>query len=300
MVTDLKALRTFLLAADTRNFAQVARETGTTPASVSRTIAALEAELGIQLFIRTTRQVSLTTDGAVFAARVEPAVRALDAAKDEVINAHRSDEGRLRINAPLSFGQRVLPQILCDFRRLYPRIDVEVALTDELVDMVNGDFDLAIRISGPPTDKYTIWRKICEIGRIFVVAPGGPLAAVRHPGDLPADACFGYSSESRDETWQLTAGAGAVTLTAGRRLSANNGEFLAQMAQNGAGVAMLPRFIVADQLRDQQLVQILPDWHPPQLWLTLFYPPYQKLPPRIAAFSDFFEERVPLMVAAIE
>ncbi|MFT4148801.1 MAG: LysR family transcriptional regulator [Paracoccaceae bacterium] len=298
-INELRALRTFLLAAERRNFAQVAREMDATPAAVTRTIAALEEELGVQLFVRTTRQVALTSDGAVFAARIEPPLRALDTARRELSEAHKADEGRLRINAPMSFGQRVLPQILCGFRDLYPRIDVEIALTDQLLDMVNQEFDLAVRISGPPSDKFTIWRKICQVRRVLVAAPG-PLSQVSHPNDLPADACLAYSGESRRESWNLTNGAASVSILAGRAVSANNGEVLAAMAADGAGVALLPVFIVAEHLRTGRLVTVLPDWTPPPLWLTLYYPPYQTLPPRIATFSTFFEREIPALVTAIE
>jgi len=298
-MNELKALRTFLLAAEKRNFAQVARELDMTPASVTRTIAALEEELGVQLFVRTTRQVSPTSEGAVFAARIEPAMRALETARMELINAHKADEGRLRINAPMSFGQRVLPQILCSFRERYPKIDVEVSLTDQLLDMVEEDFDLAIRISGPPSSKFTIWRKICPINRVLVAAPGNASVAVSHPNELSADACLGYSSESRRESWQLSDGHASVTIAAGRAVSSNNGDVLANMAADGAGVTLLPEFIVAEYLRTGRLVPVLPGWSPPQLWLTLYYPPYQKLPPRIAAFSDFFENEIPALVTAL-
>lgn len=295
-MNELKALRTFLLAAEKRNFAQVAREMDMTPASVTRTIAALEAELGVQLFVRTTRQVSLTSDGAVFAARIEPAVNTLEFARLELMNVHKADQGRLRINAPMSLGQQVLPQILCAFRELYPKIEVELSLTDQMLDIVEQDFDLAIRISGAPSDKFTIWRKIIEIKRILVAAPSSPFVDAAHPSELPSDRCLGYSSESRRENWALSDGGSTVNVSAGRMISANNGEVLASMAADGAGVAMLPVFIVAEHLRTGRLVQILPEWSPPQLWLTLYYPPFQKLPPRIAAFSDFFEREIKAIV----
>jgi len=299
-MNELKALRTFLLAAEKRNFAQVAREIDATPASVTRTIAALEAELGVQLFVRTTRQVALTGDGAIFAARITPVVQALDAARTDLINAHKADEGRLRINAPMSFGQRVLPQILCGFRELYPRIDIEITLTDKLIDVVEDGFDLAIRISGPPSEKFTIWRKICAVRRILVAAPGTRPTGARHPNELSPDACLAYDAGSRRETWELTDGGSSVTILAGRAVSSNNGEVLASLAVQGAGVALLPVFIVAEHLRAGRLVPVLPEWSPPEFWLTLYYPPYQKLPPRIAAFSDFFEGRIPALVTAIE
>ncbi|WP_232831441.1 LysR family transcriptional regulator [Pseudogemmobacter bohemicus] len=299
-INELKALQTFLLAARMQSFAQVARALDTTPASVTRTIAALEADLGVQLFVRTTRQVSLTTDGAAFASRVEPAVQMLERARNDLLDAHKADEGRLRLNAPMSMGQRVLPMILCGFQGVFPKIDVEVSLTDALLDMVNENFDLAIRISEPPLDKFTIWRKICEIRRVLVAAPGTAHAAVTHPDDLMPAACLGYSGESRREVWQLSRDAESRSISAGRFISANNGDLLAEMAADGAGVALLPLFIVSEHLRSGRLVRLLPEWSTPQLWLMLYYPPYQSLPPRIASFSDYFEREIPPLVSALE
>lgn len=141
-MNDYKALRTFLLAAEKRNFAQVARELDMTPAAVTRAIAALEAELGVQLFVRTTRQVSLTTDGAIFAAQIQPAVKTLEDARREVMNAHKSDEGRLRISAPTWFGKTVLPPILSGFKERYPKMSFEISLSDGLVNIVDDDYVL--------------------------------------------------------------------------------------------------------------------------------------------------------------
>lgn len=297
---ELKAFKTFLLAAERKNFAQVARELGATPASVTRTIAALERDLGVQLFVRTTRQVSLTNDGASFAARISPAIRSLEEARTDILNAHKADEGLLRINAPMSLGQKVLPQIIGGFRELYPKIDVQIVLTDHFLDVIDEDFDLAVRISGPPSDKFTIWRKICVIRRILVTAPGTRWASVIHPSELTPDGCLAFSGTSNNEQWQLTDGKASYTVEAGHGISANNGDVLARLAADGAGVTMLPVFIVAELIRQGRLVQILPQWQPPELWLTLFYPPYHSLPPRIASFSNYFEQQISPLVMAIE
>ncbi|WP_208179676.1 LysR family transcriptional regulator [Sinorhizobium medicae] len=299
-MNDYKALKIFLLAAEKRNFAQVARELDMTPAGVTRAIAALEYDLGIQLFVRTTRQVSLTTDGAIFAAQVQPAVAVLDNARRDVRNANKADQGRLRISAPTWLGKTILPPILSGFRELYPKMSFEISLSDGLVDIVDGDYDLAIRISSAPSDKFTIWRKICVVRRILVAAPGSRFHAMEHPGQLSPDDCLAYSGESRRETWVLSDGGSSMTISAGRAFSANSGEVLADMAADGAGVAMLPGFHVAEHLRTGRLVHILREWSPQDLWLTLYYPPYQALPPRIASFSKFFEPQLPAHMAMLE
>lgn len=291
-MNDYKALKTFLLAAEKRNFAQVARELDLTPAAVTRAIAALEDDLGVQLFVRTTRQVSLTTDGAVFAAQIKPAVEALENARKDVRNAHKADQGCLRISAPTWFGKAVLPPILSGFRRLNPKISFEISLSDGLVNIVDDDYDLAIRISSQPSDKFTIWRKIRVVPRILVAAPASRYAEMRHPSELTSDDCLAYSDESRGENWVLSDGVSSMRISAGWAFSANNGEVLADMAADGAGVAMLPGFHVSEHLRTGRLVHVLRGWAPADLWLTLYYPPYQALPPRIASFSKFFEEQV--------
>ncbi|MVA25843.1 LysR family transcriptional regulator [Agrobacterium vitis] len=291
-MNDYKALKVFLLAAEKRNFAQVARELDMTPAAVSRAIAALERDLGVQLFVRTTRQVALTTDGAIFAAQIQPAVAALDSARRDVRNANKTDEGRLRISVPTWFGKAVLPPILSGFRRLYPKMSFEISLSDGLVNIVDDDYDLAIRISSQPSDKFTIWRKIHIVPRILVAAPTSKFVDMRHPGELTPDDCLAYSGESRRENWVLSDGGSSMTISAGGAFSTNNGEVLADMAADGAGVAMLPGFHVSEHLKTGRLVHVLRGWSPPDLWLTLYYPPYQALPPRIAAFSKFFEDQV--------
>jgi DNA-binding transcriptional LysR family regulator len=298
-MNDYKAFRIFLLAAEKRNFAQVARELDMTPAAVTRAIAALETDLGVQLFVRTTRQVSLTTDGAIFAAQVQPAINALENARKDVMNAHKSDEGRLRISAPTWFGKAVLPPILSAFKERYPKMSFEISLSDGLVNIVDDDYDLAIRISSQPSDKFTIWRKIRVVPRILVAAPGSRYADMQHPSELSPDDCLAYSGESRRENWVLSDGASSMTISAGRAFSANSGEVLADMAADGAGVALLPGFNIAEHLRTGRLVHVFKGWTPPDLWLTLYYPPYQALPPRIASFSKFFEEQLPAHMTII-
>jgi len=299
-MNDYKILRVFLLAAEKRNFAAVARELDMTPAAITRSVAALEEDLGIQLFVRTTRQVSLTTEGAIFAAQIQPAIQALETARKDIMDANKADQGRLRISAPTWFGKAVLPPVLSSFHKLYPKINLEISLADGFVSILDQDFDLAIRISSVPTDKFTIWRKVCLIHRVLVAAPESKFVRMDHPSELTPDECLAYSAESRREMWMLFDGSARMEISAGRAFSANNGDVLADMAVEGAGVALLPRFHVAEHLKAGRLVRVLQRWSPPDLWLTLYYPPYQALPPRIATFSKYFEKHVPTFMSALE
>ncbi len=289
---ELRSIRIFLTVARLRSFAAAARQLTTTPASVTRSVSALETRLGVQLLVRTTRQVSLTSAGAIYAARVTPLVEEFDRAADEIRSQEGVDSGRIRINAPMSIGLRVLPDLLDEFERDYPQVDVSVTMTDQFVDILETDFDLAIRVSGPPDDKSTIWRKVCPVERVLVTAPGTRHVSAETPEDLPREACYAYSPDGREETWELTRDQRTRSLRAGQSLSSNNGDLLAQMVARRGGIALLPKVIVSDAIDAGILVQILDDWSPPDIWLTLYYPPYDRLPPRIAAFSDFFERHV--------
>jgi len=291
---ELESIRVFLAVAEQKSFAGAARQLGLTPASVTRTIAALEDRLGVQLLVRTTRQVSLTSAGTIYAARVAPLSRGLADALEQTREAQGLTSGLIRISAPMSLGLKVLPAVLSQFATLHSQTHVALSLSDSFVDILEEDYDLAIRISGPPSDKSTIWRKICKVPRVLVatrqylVAKGEP----QTPDDLKDLACLSYRADAREEIWELSSGASRRSHRAVGPFSANNGDVLARLVLNGEGITLLPRFIVEDDLAAGRLLEVLPEWSVPELWLTLYYPPYDRLPLRVASFSDFFETYV--------
>lgn len=288
---EVEAIRTFLAVAEQNSFSAAARLLAMTPASVTRTVSALEEQLGVQLLLRTTRKVSLTSAGAAYAARVAPLVEGLARATEETRDLQKVTAGSLRVSAPMSLGMKVLPTVLSQFSIMHPRTSVAIELSDRFVDILQENYDLAIRISGPPTDKSTIWRKIRPVSRLLVAAPS---FLARHgtpkvPEDLTTIECLSYHDQSKTETWELSRPGQVRTVEARGRFSINNGDFLCKLAIAGEGIALLPRFIVDEELRAGKLVEVLPGWSTPEIWLTLYYPPYEQLPLRVATFSDFFE-----------
>ncbi|MGY6549621.1 MAG: LysR family transcriptional regulator [Roseinatronobacter sp.] len=292
MMDDLKPIRVFLETAHQRSFAAAARRLGMTPATVTRTIARLERDLGTQLLVRSTRSVALTADGAAVMARLEGLVAAFDTASAELRATHAPDRGQLRVTAPLSFALRVMPPLLAQFRREWPGVDLQMTLRDRLEDVMEGHHDLAIRISAPPRDKTTIWRRICAVPRAIVAAPGLLLQTgqPQRPEDLDPALCLGYASGDATETWRLSRAGQTRQIAAGPGFVTNNGDLLAELAQDGAGFVLLPEFIVAPALQSGALVRVLHEWQAPQLWLSLTYPAYDRLPPLVARFSEHFEQ----------
>lgn len=291
MPGHLERIRVFHAVAEAGSFAGAARRLGMSASAVTRAVAELEDHLGVQLFLRTTRKVSLSGAGEEYLHRTLAAANALAEADDMVRRQQEGLSGTLRISCPLSFGTRFLPGIVAGFREQYPQIALQMQLTDRFVDITAGDYDMALRISGPPTDKSTIWRKICAVPRHLFAAPDYLKDAppLRDPEDLAAHKCLVYSSQADGELWHFSKGDRSVPLRVRSMFGCNNGDLLGALAARGEGIALLPDFILDQQLARGEVVPVLPDWETPPLWLTAFYPPYRKLPRAVDRFTAVTE-----------
>lgn len=294
MPGHLERVQTFLEVVDRGGFAAAARALGVSPSAVTRAVADLEADLGVQLLTRTTRSVSLTQPGRGYLDAARAALATLDAAEEEVRAAQNTLRGPLRISAPLSFGMRALPDVAAGFHEKHPDVLLTFDLTDRFVDILNGERDMALRISGPPADKSTIWRKIATIPRVMVAsrsylnARGTP----ETPADLMAHSMLAYADSPDGEELVLTMDDRTETVRPRPALVADNGDMLTNLALKGLGIALLPLFLVSKPLAKGRLVEVLPGWQAPEIWLTAFFPPYDRLPARVQAFTEYFEERV--------
>lgn len=293
-MVDLKSLRVLRAVSDLKSFTKAAHELGLAPASVTRIISALEEELGTQLLVRTTRQVALTSAGATALARYRPLLAGIEAVTHDLKRAVQPDSGHLRLTAPVSFGVTVLPKVISGFRLAFPNISVDVNFTDTLVDVIEENCDLAIRVSGPPTDKSTIWRKLCEVPRHMVAAPSllERVALPKNPAALREELLMSYSAIGQREVWELSQAGASKSVRAGSTIVSNNGEYLLGMAIAGEGICVLPDFISRKALDRGDVVVVFPDWDASSLWLTLFYPPYEQLPPVVGTFAEYFESFV--------
>ncbi len=296
MSGQLEQIKVFLAVADAGGFSRAAQTLGLSPSSVTRSVADLESALGVQLFKRTTRKVALTQAGHNYAQRMLPVISEI-ARIDDGARAFQTDlQGRLRISAPLSFGTHFLAAPIAAFRNSYPGIDLSVNLTDRFVDIMQADYDMALRISGAPSDLSTIWRKIKQVRRSLVASPGylEDHGTPVDPTHLSTHACLSYTNLAEGEVWELTDPITGAThpIRQTFRFACNNGDLLAQMAAADQGIALLPDFLVADALAAGRLLRVLPEWQTPQIWLTAFYPPYQKLPAAMDRFTACIEAAV--------
>ncbi|MBM7066113.1 LysR family transcriptional regulator [Actibacterium sp. 188UL27-1] len=291
MSGHIEHVRTFLAVADHGGFAVAGRHLNLSPTIVTRHVAELEERLGVQLFLRTTRKVSLTEAGRLYRTQTTPVVAALDGADAAVRERHVGLSGPLRVSAPLSFGMRFLPEAMAQFRILHPAVAVNLQLSDRMVDIAAEGYDMALRISGPPSDQSTIWRKICPVPRLLVASPDylAQHGAPERPDALARRNCLHYGGRTGRTVWTLSKGGTSHQVSLAPCLTCNNGETLARLTELGEGITLLPRFLVEDALERGTLRPVLAGWEAPPIWLTVTYPPYEALPAKVSAFTRFIE-----------
>jgi DNA-binding transcriptional LysR family regulator len=289
----LAALEAFVKVAETRSFSEAARRLRSSKSVVSRQIAGLEADLGARLFHRTTRSMTLTEAGRGYFDRASRILADLEEANLSVSQLQTAPRGKLRINAPMSFGFLHLASALGDFISRYPEVEIDVTLNDRFVDLVEEGFDIAVRI-GNLEDSSLVARKLAPIRRAICASPnylkarGTPAS----PENLKAHDCLCNSNLPAGREWRFVSADGKpFTVEVKGPLTANNGDALKVAALKGLGFAHLPTFIVGSDLQAGALVTVLDKFIPQDLTLNAVYPHSRHLSPKVRAFVDFLAER---------
>ncbi len=255
----LAELEAFAAVADAGGFTAAAQALGRTTSGVSKQVRALEERLGVRLLNRTTRRVSLTEVGTAFLERVQGVLQDLESAELAVGQLQEEPRGVLRVGAPMDFGRIGLARSLSDLAARHPALRLEVELADRFVDVVEEGFDVVVRIANLP-DSSLVARRMGPCRRLLCAAPSyleahGRLA---RPGDLSRHAVVAYAYEqTRRWTFRTADGETGVAVEPAHR--ANNGEMIRSMLVAGLGVALLPTFLVGDDLRAGRLEALFPE-----------------------------------------
>jgi DNA-binding transcriptional LysR family regulator len=296
---DFEGWAVFAKVAEAGSFAHAASELGLSRATVSKALARLEARLGTRLFHRSSRRLALSEAGRLLAARAAAILAGAEAAEAEALAQSAGPRGRLRLAAPMTFGIRYLAPSLPAFLAAYPDISIDLALGDKVEDLIAGGYDAALRIAALP-DSSLVARRLCTIEGWLVAAPsylerrGRPA----RPRDLAHHACFSYAYLPA-ETWRFTDAKGAEeTVVVSGPLRANNGDVLIPALVAGHGIALLPDFIVWEEVARGALERVLPEWSLPQTPLHVVTPPGGPRPPKVAVLVEyliaaFSDARVP-------
>jgi len=268
---DIEELRTFVEIADAGGVSPAARRLGVSKSIVSRQLARLEAELGVQLLARTTRGAALTEAGVIFRDRAAKVCAEIDAAR-EMLLPDGELCGRLRVAAPLTFGPTHLASVLADMARRHPQLHIHTQYSDRFVDLIAEGFDCAIRF-GYLQDSNLVARLVGPIHGKLVASPdyikahGSP----EKPDELVAHQALMQGTEA----WQLTDGNKIITVRPQGRFKADNGAALVAAALAGLGIAWLPDGITRDHVATGALVPVMTHYPPPAAGVYVVRPPGQ-------------------------
>jgi LysR family transcriptional regulator, transcriptional activator for dmlA len=276
----------FLAAVEEGSFSRAATKLGLTPSGVSKLVARLEEKLDVRLFHRTTRQMQLTDIGTFYldrARRIFDDVRAL---QDEIERSTDEPRGLLRVTAPVVLGHhRVLPAVI-SFRKAFPEVKVALHLVDHLVDLVDERIDVAVRMTASPPLSYVAkklgddTRRLCA-SHDYLARRGRPA----RPSDLQKHDCLVFVTEGAPVSWKLRSEAGKpVSVRVCGPLQANNTLSLRQAALAGLGIADLPSYLVADDVRAGRLEPVLEDFVAPERAVYALYAAGPSLPARSREF----------------
>lgn len=297
MAWRLDDLRTFLDVLETGSMTATAARLDLAKSVVSKRIADLETALGTSLFQRSAGRIRPTETALSFGARVQPLVTGLDEAAANAAWGERGLRGRLRVTAPMSFGILHLGPIIAGFAVRHPDLAIEIHYDDRTVDLIASGFDVGVRI-GVPQDSSLVARRLCEDPRAVCAAPSylAERGTPRHLADLDQHDGIDYAHLPASQIWQFldpqNPSGDAVSTAPRSRILANNGEAMRDLAIAGLGLALLPRFIVSNALRDGRLVPVLPGLVPRPLTIHVVYPPARPLAPKIRAFVDHLVEGI--------
>jgi DNA-binding transcriptional LysR family regulator len=288
-VEDLGAILAFVRAAELRSFTKASRTLGITPSGVGKSIARLEANLGVRLLHRTTRRIGLTDDGAVFFEQCRRILEELESAVGLMTNRSAAPRGRLRVSVPITIGKRIIVPALTRFLSRHPDVELDVCLSDRRVNLVEDGIDVAIRIGGL-SDSSLVARPVGQQQIITIASPsylaGDNIASL---GDLALHRCLSFRlpSTGRERAWTFRLEGRAVEWRPRAFLTLDDGEAIVAAARAGLGMTQVPSYMADDAVASGELVEVLPHLRPHPDPIHAVFASRHHLPARTRAFVDF-------------
>jgi DNA-binding transcriptional LysR family regulator len=286
-------MRIFTTVADCGSFVGASAALSLSKAAVSRSVAELERRIGVRLIQRTTRKLSLSPEGELFLSRCRDILASVEESEAEVSTSGQSARGILRITAPVSFGIKHLAPLWSDFLEAYPEVQIELELSDRVVNLVEDGFDLGIRI-GRLSDSSLISRQLASTRLVLCASPtylerrGYPT----HPTELQQHETFSYSLLTTGNTWRFNGLDGPVDVRVAPRMTSNNGDTGVEICVRGGGIHLWPIFLIEDQLKTGALVELLPTFQAPTFGIYAVYPSRKHVLPKVRVAVEFLLDRL--------
>lgn len=295
-LTLMEEMAVFAKVVETGSFSEVARQMGSTPSAISRSVARLERAMGIRLLERTTRKLRLSESGQLVYERCVDMVNAAQSVMAVSNQLSPEPQGLIRVSVPKAVGRFVIHPHIAEFLNRYPKIDVQLRLEDRYVDLIDEQIDLAMRISNHPSPGlmgrplFTIEHLLCATPE-YLARESTPV----QPSDLKAHNCIYLGEEPSDSQWKFHKENKKVTVGVQGRYAVNHTGARLDAVLSNMGIASLPFFTARQMLQQGQIVQVLPDWtfrtqYCGQVWVL--YTPTRYLAPKFSAFINFMAERL--------
>lgn len=295
---ELSTLQTFLAVVRQGSFAAVARDLHVDPSSVSRAIASLEKELGIRLFQRTTRQLSLTESGAIYYERMEPIVEDMEQAISAATELSSQPRGTLRVTASVAFGLSCIVPLLPEFEAAYPELSLDLVLSDAVLDLVGDRIDVAIRL-GVLSDSSAIAHRLMKTRYLVCASPDyvAKHGWLRKPEDLAKRNCLRFPLPGFRSQWQFKGEDGNVEVVAVQgKMTISNAIALKNCVLASMGISLLPDWLVRFEIESGALLDLFPGYEVAAnsfntaAWFV--YPSNRYLPLKVKVFTTFLKQRL--------
>ena len=290
---DFADLRAFIRVVDRRGFAAASKGLGLTPSAVSKLVTRLEDRLGVRLFHRTTRRLLLTPEGETYHLRARDIISAVEDAEAEISHSAQRPRGKLRVNCVPAFAFHQLAKVLPAFAEKYPEIELDLTVTDRVIDLLAEDADVAIR-TGVVDSPSLIVRKISEVTRGLYASPAylARRGTPQTPEQLSRHNCIVLKIFPASSRWPFHKNGKVRLLDIGSRLHVDSGEAALRLAVADGGIARLANLIVADAVRAGELNAVLEDCHVAEpVPLSAVYPQGRHRMPKVRVFVDFLTQQ---------
>ncbi|UXY50493.1 LysR family transcriptional regulator [Pseudomonas tohonis] len=289
----LLALKMFVAAVDAKGFSAAARGLGLATSSVTRMVDALEQELGTVLLNRSTRQVTVTEAGAAYYQSARQVLEYLAEADASVMDGGDEPSGPLRVSVPTAFGRRMISPHIGTLLARHPRLELDITLTDEIVDLLGERVDLSIRLGAAAPMDGVVARTLGEFRRHVVASPAylAERGTPAQPLELVEHDCLRFNYGAARQVWTFQGPEGEVRVPVRGRMRSNNIEVLREVALAGSAVALLPDWLVDDDIAAGRLLSLFPGQRinadDTRSLITALYLPSHRASRRVAAFIAF-------------
>lgn len=295
VMDKLMAMRMFVETVEAKGFSAAARKVGVATSSVTRMVDSLEAQLGSVLLNRSTRQISLTEAGAVYYNKARLILDAVADADAQISDQGDEPVGVLRVSVPVEFGRRIIAPHIQKLLSRYPRLEINLTLSDEVIDLFSQGVDLSVRLGAALVNDDVVSRTIGHFERWAVVSPdylanhGQPTT----PAELSSHQCLTFDFANGNSNWLFHRSGESISVPVQGRLKSNNADILRKAAVEGGGITLLADWLVETDVRDGRLIRLFEEYqiNPGQVnaSINVLFLPNHRMSTRVRVFTDFLE-----------